>query len=128
MSTDTEQFYAVVQEAAGIGRAEAEHATRATLETLGARIDRNEARQLAAELPDEVAPWVRTDTPAQGFGLDEFIHRVAEHEGTGPDDAEIHVAAVFTALRRAVSPKELADVAAELPREFAPLVGAAAAG
>jgi uncharacterized protein (DUF2267 family) len=56
------------------------------------------------------------------------VRRVAEREGADPDLADDHVAAVFSALRRAVSRDELADVAAELPREFAPLVGSAAAG
>jgi uncharacterized protein (DUF2267 family) len=124
MSIDSEQFLSIVQEAAGISREEAERAVRATLEVLGERIDRNEARQLAAELPDAVPPWVRTDTPAQGFGLDEFVRHVAEREDASPEVADDHVAAVFAALRRAVSRDELADVAAELPREFAPLVGA----
>jgi uncharacterized protein (DUF2267 family) len=123
MSIDSEQFLSIVQEAAGSSREEAEQATRATLEVLGERIDSGEARQLAAELPDAVAPWVFTDTPAQRFGLDEFVRRVAEREGADPEVADVHVAAVFTALRRAVSRDELADVAAELPREFAPLVG-----
>jgi uncharacterized protein (DUF2267 family) len=128
MSIDSDQFLTIVQEAAGISREEAERATRATLEVLGERIDAGEARQLAAELPDAIAPWVHTDSPAQAFGLEEFVRRVAEREGADPDLADDHVAAVFSALRRAVSRDELADVAAELPREFAPLVGAPAAG
>jgi uncharacterized protein (DUF2267 family) len=128
MSAESEQFLTIVREAAGISREEAEQATRATLSVLGDRIDRDEARQLAATLPPEVAAWLHTDTEAQGFGLDEFVRRVAEQLGTDAHTAQIRTAAVFGALRRMAARDELADVAAELPREFEPLIGVPAPG
>jgi uncharacterized protein (DUF2267 family) len=128
MSAESEQFLKIVQEAAGISREEAEQATRATLAVLADRIDAGEARQLAATLPDGVAAWLHTGTPAQGFGLEDFVRRVAEQLGTGPQAARVRAAAVFAALRQTATRDELEDVAAELPREFQPLIGVPAPG
>jgi uncharacterized protein (DUF2267 family) len=119
------QFVATVQQ--GIGEHardadQASEATRATLETLGQRIDREEARQLASQLPVELAPWVATPTPAQRFDADEFVRRVGEREGVDMSTAQRHVRAVLDALARAVPQKEWSDVLAELPRSFAPLL------
>ena len=121
---DDESFVTTVQQAAGIGRERAEQAIRATLTTLAERIARGEARDLAEQLPPKVAPWLATDGDAQGFDVDEFLRRIAEREGTDVPTAERHTRAVFVALGRAVSRDELDDLAAELPRSYAPLLPA----
>ena len=121
-SVTGEQFVMTVAQAARIGLRRAERATEATLQTLAERIDAGEARDLAGELPDEIAPWLATTTPAERFGIDEFLRRVAEREGVDIEAAERHAAAVFIALHRAVSPQEFADLSAELPKDFAPLL------
>jgi uncharacterized protein (DUF2267 family) len=122
MGEQLERFMTVVQQKAGISWADAERATRATLETLAERISAGEARDLAARLPPEVAPWLATDTGAQPFGVDEFIRRVAAREEADVDTAQRHARAVFEALGRSVGTDEIADMAAELPKEFSPLV------
>jgi uncharacterized protein (DUF2267 family) len=99
-----------------------ERAVQATLETLGERIDRNEARQVAALLPPELAPFIATATPAERLDVDEFIERVAEREHTDRMTATRHVAAVFDALARAIGDKEWNDIASELPKSYAPLL------
>jgi uncharacterized protein (DUF2267 family) len=117
-----DEFVTIVEQAARIGRDRAEQAIRATLQTLAERIDAGEARDLAAELPEELAPWLATTTPAERFDVDEFLRRIAEREGVDPQTAEKHVEAVFVALGRALSDKELSDLAAELPKDFSPLL------
>jgi uncharacterized protein (DUF2267 family) len=97
-------------------------ALRATLETAAERLDKNECRHLAAELPDRIAPFLFTATPAERFDVDEFLRRVAEREGTDVATAQHHGRAVFAALREAVSDKAYSDMTAELPKDFAPLV------
>jgi uncharacterized protein (DUF2267 family) len=119
---DDHEFLRIVQQTARISHEEAERATRATLQTLADRITAGEARDLAEQLPPRIAAWVATTSAAQRFDLDEFLRRVAEREGVDPERAERDAAAVFAALGRAVSPQELADVAAELPKDFARLL------
>ena len=92
------------------------------LQTLAERIDRGEARDLAARLPAEVAPWIATTSPAEGFDVDEFVRRVAQREGVDEPTAYGHARAVLDALDRAVGPDELADVAAELSNDYAALL------
>jgi uncharacterized protein (DUF2267 family) len=123
-SMTQEQFVTTVAHAARIGFGEAERATEAMLQTLAERIDAGEARNLAAELPDEIAPWLATTTPAARLGIDEFLRRVGEREGVDIETVERHAAAVFIALQRALSPREFADLIAQLPKEFAPLLPA----
>jgi uncharacterized protein (DUF2267 family) len=119
---DHEAFIDVVSAAAGLDRDGAERATRATLQTLAERIDRGEARALAARLPPELAPWVATTTSAERFDVDELVRRVAQREGVDEQTAYGHVRAVFDALARAVGPDELADVAAPLSKDYTALL------
>jgi uncharacterized protein (DUF2267 family) len=117
-----DEFTTIVSQGIGGGREQAEHAIHAVLQTLGERIDRNEARNLAAELPDDIAPWIATDGPAEGFDADEFLRRVAERETVDVATARRHTQAVLVALWRAVSRKEFDDMVAELPSDFVPLL------
>ena len=94
-SMTREQFVTTVAHAARIGFDRAERAIEATLQTLAERIDAGEARDLAEELPDEVAPWLATTTPAERLDIDEFLRRVAEREGVDIETAERDAAAVF---------------------------------
>jgi uncharacterized protein (DUF2267 family) len=117
-----DHFVTIVEQAARVGRQQAERAIAATLETLAERIDRGEARDLADELPAELPPWLSTTTPAERFDVDEFLRRVAEREGVDLPTAERDAKAVFLALGRAISTQEFADLVAELPKDFAPLL------
>jgi uncharacterized protein (DUF2267 family) len=119
---DDDEFLTIVQQRLGIGREQAERATRATVETLAQRIAAGEARDLAAELPPELAPWLNAPSEAERFDVDEFLRRVAEREDIDVETAERHARAFFAALSRAISPKELSDMVAELPKDFAPLL------
>lgn len=119
---DREEFMTIVQEDAGIGPDEAERAVRATLETLGERISQGARRDLVEQLPPEIGPWVNRLGDQEAFDPDEFLARVARREGVGIATAQLHVRAVFTAMQGAVSPKELGDLASELPKGLWPVL------
>jgi uncharacterized protein (DUF2267 family) len=121
---DHEGFITTVRQASGLGRQQAERATQATLETLAERITEGEARDLAGELPPELAPHLGRKGPAERFDIDEFLSRIAERAGVDVEAAERHARAVFAALGRAVSAKELADLEAQLPGDYAALLPA----
>jgi uncharacterized protein (DUF2267 family) len=111
--------------AGGLGKEAAERAAQATLQTLADRIPREEARHVVRELPDELKPWIFTDTEAEAFGIDEFLDRLAKRENTDIETALLHARAVFFALGRALSPEIMAHVVATLPQTFDPLVAEA---
>jgi uncharacterized protein (DUF2267 family) len=122
-------FMDVVEETAGITLEEAERAVHASLRTLAERITGGEADDIAAFLPRELRADLRSaPEPAEPFSLGEFVRRVAEREGVDEDTAYSHALAVFTALGQAVAPNELRDMAAQLPRDFEPLLEAAQVG
>ena len=106
-----------------ISRAEAERATRATLETLAERLVGGEAHDLAAQLPPEIARNLQL--PDAGIGakltLDEFFELVSEREGVDLEDSTFHARVVIGLLTEAVSMGEIKDVRVQLPAAFAQL-------
>jgi uncharacterized protein (DUF2267 family) len=121
-----ERFITTIEQRAGISWDKAERAARATLETLAERISSGQARDLAADVPGELRQWLLSaGGDAERFGASEFVRRVAEREGVHTDTAERHVRAVFVALARLLRGDEVRDLLAELPKEYAPLIGEA---
>jgi uncharacterized protein (DUF2267 family) len=119
-----DEFMTKVGQRADTSLEAAEALTAATLQTLAERISGGEAADLAAQLPTELKPHLTgSEEPAERFGKDEFIRRVAERAGTDPDRARAGVRAVFATIREAVTPGEVDDITAQLPQEFEELVG-----
>jgi uncharacterized protein (DUF2267 family) len=125
-----EGFLRRVADHAAIDEARARPVTEAVLETLAERISGGEVEDLAAQLPVELRPALERGNAlshgaARRMSLDEFVTRVAEREGVTPDEARDHVRAVFLTLREAVSEKEIADLEAQLPKEYAAVLARA---
>ncbi|MDZ7962269.1 MAG: DUF2267 domain-containing protein [Aulosira sp. DedQUE10] len=91
-------------------RAEAERATRATLETIKERIAADEAKELAAQLPQQIGNYLEVSKgeAGQSFNLQEFITRTSQKENIEPTTAAMHVRAVFAVLQNAVTPEKFA--------------------
>jgi uncharacterized protein (DUF2267 family) len=119
---DHDDVIRLVAQSAGVEPESAERAVEATLSTLAERISAGEARDLAALLPPELAPWLGAAERSQRFDVDEFVRRVAAREGTDEATAERHARVVLAVLAQAVGPKEFDDVVAQLPSDFAPLL------
>jgi uncharacterized protein (DUF2267 family) len=111
-------------------RGEAERATRVTLETLAERLAGGEAKDLAAQLPQELGEHLRRGWSGIGerFSLEEFFRRVSVREGVELPEAVFHARAVIAVLSEAVSKGELDDVRAQLPAEFDRLFEAGSTG
>lgn len=118
---DYDEFLSLVERQTGLGRAGAERASRAALATLAERISRGQARQLAGQLPPELLEPLAGGNGPQPLDRVAFVQRLAEREGVDPATAEDHARAVYAAVRRAVSQKEIDDVVAELPQDVATL-------
>jgi uncharacterized protein (DUF2267 family) len=118
-----EEFLSKVQDRIGpVGPDEARRTVTATLSTLSERINGGEAKDLAAQLPEELKePIQRSGEEAERFSFEEFLRRVGEREGVNTDAARDHASAVITVLREAVTGGQLDDIRAQLPQEFASL-------
>jgi uncharacterized protein (DUF2267 family) len=122
-----DEFIKHVQSVAQLdSREEAERATRATLETLKERIVGDEASQLAAQLPKDLAQCLqgREGQFGEHFPIEEFYQRVSEKEGVEATAAATHVRAVFTVLQAAVTPGEFDDVRANFSEDYEELFAA----
>lgn len=124
---DAQTFIKAVEERAGIPHEQAEPLVCFTLGTLAERISPGQARDLAERLPQELRPCVQHDRPPAPFHLDQFLRRIEKQMGADREAAERLARAVLGALWTAVGPKEFADMRAQLPGDFVPLLEAAVA-
>lgn len=122
MSYAYETFVTTVQREARVPFEDAERITRVVLGVLADRIAEGEAQDIAAQLPQELAPALEGSRDAEGFNAEEFIDRVAETEGVDAETAARYVRAVFDALGRTLDQDEYDDLVSELPRDYAPLL------
>lgn len=103
----------------------AQQAIVATLQTLAERINGDEARHLAAQLPIEFQGIVDETASAseegEPFGFDEFIARVGRRLERDEGDAARAARAVFDAVGASVASGEWGDVLSQLPNEYQPL-------
>jgi uncharacterized protein (DUF2267 family) len=120
----TEEFLARVADRAAVDPDTARAATKAVLATLAERLAGGEVDDLAEQLSDELRQALEDakTRKAERMSLDDFVRRVAEREGVSPEQAQEHVRAVFLTLRDAVTGDEWADMTAELPAEYAPVL------
>lgn len=103
------------------GTGETLRAIRATLTTLGERLQEGEAKDLAANLPMEIDRYLTEAESGQRFDWDEFLDRVWEREGmTDPNDradAAYHARAIMDVVSKQVPPGELQQVRSQLPTD-----------
>jgi uncharacterized protein (DUF2267 family) len=105
-----DEFLGQVQHRTSLGsHAEAERATRTTLETLAERLVGGEAHDPASQ-------------------LNEFFELVSAREGVDPEEATLHARVVIGVLTEAVSQGEIKDIRVQLPAAFAQLFNAANEG
>lgn len=120
------QFISAVQDTARIStQQDAEVAVRATLRVLGERLKGGETRDLAAQLPPDLARELPEEGPGERFGVEDFYARVATHEGERSDaqEARRHARAVAAALKSSLTGREFDQLATQLPSEYDDLLG-----
>lgn len=126
---DHDSFIGQVQNRAELAsRGAALSTSRATLQTLGERIQEGEATNLAAQLPDELGRFLEEHADAtESFDFQEFISRVAERDenlgdgGIDDDDlsaAALHARAVVDVLDEAVTEGQIEDIRDQLPDDY----------
>lgn len=120
---DFDRFIERVHLRARVTTAGAIGATRATLETVAERIGGDEARQLAAQLPREIAGYLQGKSPprAERFSFGEFCQRVAIREASNVPDAISHARCVIETLEEAISRDTSGAILLMLHQDFAPL-------
>ncbi|MBI5105420.1 MAG: MMPL family transporter [Solirubrobacterales bacterium] len=117
-------FVDAVARATRLPAADAGQVTRATLATLGERLPRREAREVAHHLPPELgAVLCRHQGRVEPFGYHEFLDRVGERAGLPRAEARQAAGAVVDVLARSLPETEVDYVRAALSEDYRPLLG-----
>jgi uncharacterized protein (DUF2267 family) len=101
----------------------ADGAAAAVFCTLTRRVGAGEAREFAESMPPMLRRLLfrcrrHRAEPAETFGRQEFVGRVAAHFGISTSDAERVANAVFSAMRACLPQSEVDDVASQLPPDL----------
>jgi uncharacterized protein (DUF2267 family) len=121
-----DELVSAVASSAGIpDQRAAARAVEATLGVLGTRLAGGQPSNVASQLPDALTRAMPAEGPGERFGLAEFYDRVAQAEGEGctRDEARRHARAVLAALKVSLTGREYDHIAAQLPAEYADLLG-----
>jgi uncharacterized protein (DUF2267 family) len=124
-----DQFIKAVKESGQFeSRDAAIKATKAVLETMRERLLGDEASNLAAQLPADLAECLRGREGQMGdnFKVDEFYRRTAQRGGVDESVAMNHAKTVISVLSQAVSPGEFADVRIGFAKDYDELFAAIA--
>lgn len=116
-----DEFIKHVQSMAQLdSREEAQRATQATFEIIRERIVGDEAKDLAAQLPQQLGEYLRGREGENGqpFSMTEFVERVSAREQVEPTVAANHIRAVFAVLQNAVTPGEFTDFKANFSDDY----------
>jgi uncharacterized protein (DUF2267 family) len=116
---DNSAFINSVAKRSGTSTEQATAITHATLTTLADRIEGGAARDLAAQLPEELRAYAFSPKEkAQPFGLDAFVQQVSGRADVDNDRAKAGMRAVFDTLRAAIPPGRYDEVITHLAAEF----------
>ncbi|MET0494407.1 MAG: DUF2267 domain-containing protein [Actinoplanes sp.] len=124
----TRVFAGRVAERSGVDDESALRVAEAVLETLAERITAGEVRDLTARLPVALHGALKrgaaqADSATRRMPPDEFVHRVEQRAGVGPDQARQCIRAVFATVREATR-EEFFDVTVQLPGGYRDLIAA----
>ena len=99
------------------GTGEAVRAIRATLSTLGQRIQQGDAEDLASSLPMEVGWYLHGPVAEHGERFDwrEFVGRVSDIEGVEREDAAYHAQVIVDLVASAATDADFEQLRDGLP-------------
>ncbi len=115
----TQEFYRRVRERLNLAdEAEARTATRVVLAATADRVTRPEAKDLASQLPKELADLVKgRGGPVQKMDAYTFVSRIqGDLDLANYEQAAAVASAVFSVLKEAVSEGEWEDIVSQFPR------------
>jgi len=125
---DERALAAVVADQAGLAKAEAADLIRGTLEEVGKQLSGGELRELAIDLPEDLAGNLppRHDGGAHPVPLGDFVRQLSRRSGLKEEEVTRGVRAVLTTLGEATDGAHLRHALSQLPAEYRELTTTAA--
>lgn len=107
-----------VQTYSGFSDQESELALRTFVSTLGGRLMPDEREQFASELPADLKAIALAAEDTGKIGVEEFVRRFCDENGIDEARAKKQIHASWSAIKDAISPGEIKDIKAQLPRDL----------
>ena len=107
-----------VQDYSGFSDSEAENALKLVVEKIATRLTGGERKDFASELPKELEDLAMASKEPDKFGADDMFKEISELQDIDVGHAKKQVMAVWRALKDAITPGEIADIKAQLPRDL----------
>ncbi|MFP4164458.1 MAG: DUF2267 domain-containing protein [Chitinispirillaceae bacterium] len=102
---------------------DAEVAVKATLATLGERLDEKDVRSLGAQIPSELKAFLSGRHRFSRFSLEEYYNRVSARADMGYPEAVERSRAVMSVMREAITEGLVEKILDQLPPDFRELFG-----
>jgi uncharacterized protein (DUF2267 family) len=121
----TDEFLATVRDRGNYAdQAEAREVTGTVLTALAHRLGVDDAKEVAAQLPVDLQDAMTSVTgPAEPFGVDAFLARVAHALSTSTETAKWDASAVLTTLAEAMAEDGLNQLLGRVQSGYAVLFG-----
>lgn len=102
---------------------DAEVAVKASLATLGERLEEADVRSLGAQVPSELKAFLGNRHRFTRFNLEEYYNRVAARADVGYPEAVERSRTVMAVMREAVTEGLVDKILSQLPPDFRELFG-----
>ncbi len=113
------QLIKKVQDYSGFSDKESEDALQVVVETLATRLTPEERKDFSSQLPAELQKVAEAVTTTRKLSADDFFKDIIEAENIDEGRAKKQIMAVWQALKDAISPGEIEDIKAQLPKDLA---------
>lgn len=107
-----------VQSYSGFSGNESENALRMFIKMLSSRLTPDEREDLASQLPAELQDDALQTSEIIKMEMDDMMHEMAESQDIDENRAKTQIMAAWRALKDAISPGEIKNIQAQMPRSM----------
>lgn len=112
-----------VQEYSGFSDEESEESLKLIIETLSSRLQEGERQDFASQLPSELQDVALAPTGTDRFNAEQMFQELSEIENSNHNYVKKQLAAVWSALKDALSPGQINHIKEQLPKDLTAQLG-----
>lgn len=111
-----------VQHLSGFSDKESKEALNATVEVIAVRLTDDERKDFASQLPTELQDIALTVRATEDNTKQDIVEQIVKTQSVTKARAKKQLLSAWTAIKEAISPGEIDDIRAQLPKRTASLL------